>query len=378
MNRPRIAILSSQDTRSRAAWSGTPYYMAQALQRHCGDVVHLGPARSLVELAGKVRNRASTLLLGRPTPYHHAASLARDYARTFERRLSRIGPVDAIFAPAASTEIALLETRVPIIYTSDTTFALACDYHPGFSNLTEEYRAGGNAIELGALQRAAAITYPTEWAARSARETYGVDPARITVIPYGANLDVVPDATAARSPRRRDGCDILFLGVNWERKGGPVAFDAVRALRTRGMDATLTVCGCIPPVEYRADWVRVVPRLDKGDPAQQAALSRLLRDAHFLALPTRNDCYGIVFCEAAAHGTPSVGPDTGGVSGAIAEGRSGYLLPAGAGGDAYADVIEATLRDTERYDRLVRSSRQHYDEVVNWDAWGRRVASLVG
>ena len=377
MTRPRIAILSSDDTRSRATTSGTPYYMTQALQRHCGEVVHLGPVVSSVALWGKLRNRATRALFGKSTAWHHTASLARDYARHFARRLRDAGPFDLIFAPLASTEIAMLGTDLPIIYTSDATFQLACDYHPGFTGLPDAYRAGGNAIERAALHRAAAVTYPTEWAARSAREFYGVDPDRISVVPWGANLDEVPDRDTALSARRTDRCALLFLGVNWERKGGPIAFEAVAELRRRGVNAHLTVCGCVPPEPFRADWLRVIPRLDKEIPAARVELSRMLLEAHFLILPTRNDMYGIAFVEAAAHGTPSIAPDTGGVGGAVADGISGRLLPAGADATAYADALESLIRDEAAYERLRASSREHYERCANWDRWAMEVATIA-
>ena len=377
MSRPRIAILSADDTRSRNAWSGTPFYMAGALQAHCGDVVHLGPAFSAVELAARVWNRMSRSLLGRATPWQHAPGVARDYARTFRRRLRAAGQVDVIFAPAAATQLAMLETDIPVVYTSDATFELMRDYYPGFTGFGESYAAGGNEIEGRALRMSKAVIYPSEWAARSARKFYGVDPSRIHVVPYGANLDVVPDRDAVRRAKTSDRCSVLLLGVDWERKGGPIAYEAVHGLRERGIDATLTVCGCTPPEAFRAPWLRVVPRLDKSDPAQQRELSRLLLEANFLLLPARQECYGIVFCEASAHGTPSIAADTGGIGGAVARGRSGVLLPRDAGAGQYAATIASLFADRERYRGLVESSRAHYEDCVNWDRWGKRVGGII-
>jgi hypothetical protein len=54
--RPRIGVLTSQDARDPVPVSGTPYHMARALARHAGDIVHLGPVRSVVRTAGRVRN----------------------------------------------------------------------------------------------------------------------------------------------------------------------------------------------------------------------------------------------------------------------------------------------------------------------------------
>lgn len=376
MVRPRIAIISAEDTRSRLVLSGTPYYMARALQQHCGDVVHLGPATAPIELLAKVRNRVARTLLGRAAPYQHAPGVARRHAGIFRKRLAAAGRIDVIFAPMASTEIAELETDLPIVYTSDATFALMRDYYPGFSRLGEVYAAGGNAIEHAALHRSAAAVFPSEWAARSARESYGLDPERIQVVPYGANLDEIPDRASVLAAKR-DACALLFLGLDWERKGGAIAFAATHRLRERGIEATLTVCGCVPPAEYRAPWLRVVPRLDKTVAADRRALSRLLLEATFLILPTRQECYGVVFCEAAAHGTPSIATRTGGTGAAVADGRSGVLLPPEADADSYAGAIASIVSDGAAYASLVAASRAHYEGCVNWDVWGRRMAAIL-
>jgi hypothetical protein len=45
--RLKIAYLSPEDPHSKRSWSGITYYMAQALQMHCGDVYYLGPISSI-------------------------------------------------------------------------------------------------------------------------------------------------------------------------------------------------------------------------------------------------------------------------------------------------------------------------------------------
>jgi glycosyltransferase involved in cell wall biosynthesis len=206
---------------------------------------------------------------------------------------------------------------------------------------------------------------------------YGVDEAKVRVLPYGANLERVPAREDALAPKPEGPLTLLWLGVDWERKGGPIALETVRLLRAGGTDARLVVVGCVPPGGADAEAVRVLPRLDKGVPAQAAELERLLRESHFLFLPTRADCYGIVFCEASAYGTPSIATDTGGVPGAVHEGRNGHLLPLGADAGAYTSLIREIWDEPARYHALCASSRALYDERLNWDAWGKEVGRMM-
>lgn len=60
----RIAYLTFRDAQDRRTWSGTYYYMAQALQKNCGEVTYIGPLDASTEkLVGRIVNRGSKILL---------------------------------------------------------------------------------------------------------------------------------------------------------------------------------------------------------------------------------------------------------------------------------------------------------------------------
>lgn len=375
--RPRIGVLTSQDARDPTPLSGTPYHMARALERHAGDVVHLGPVRSVVRFAGRVRSRISRTLLNRQYDFVHSRLLAQEYAWRFGPRLRG---VDVIFAPFGSTQIALLDTDLPVVYASDTTFALMRDQYPTFTGLSATNAGHADEIERLALSRAAVFTTASEWAAESARRDYGVPADRIHVIPYGANLDAPPAdvvAAARQAVLADDRCRLLFIGVDWEWKGGSIAHDTLLALRALGVDAELTVVGCEPPPELDRTHLRVLPRLDKRVAEDRERLRHLLLRAHFLIHPTRFDCFGIAVCEASAHGVPALVSETGGVTGALTDGVNGALLPFDAGGADFAARIVALRSDPVAYAALMRSSRKLFDSRLNWDHWGRQLAEIV-
>ncbi len=372
---PKIAFLTSGDAASKKLWSGTSYYMARALEKHVGPVSSLGPVEPQERLVGKFLNRAARLA-GKRFDYTHSIFMAKAYARAFAQRLAGEN-CDLIFAPAASTEIALLETKTPIVYTSDATFSRMVDYYPGFSNLLKTSIHQGHAIEHSAVSKAALLVYPTDWAARSAIQDYGADPAKVFVAPYGANLDEIPTREKVLERKKSGRCRLLFLGVNWERKGGPIAFETLLQLERKDLPAELTICGCTPPGSFSHKAMTVIPFLDKNDSQQNEWLTRLFWEADFLLLPTRYECYGVVFCEAAAFGLPVITTDTGGVSGVVRNGENGYMLPYEAGGANYARLIAEIYADDNRYYELVRKGRKAFGERLNWDAWAQSLKRLL-
>jgi glycosyltransferase involved in cell wall biosynthesis len=373
-----IAFLTSEDPRDRRSFSGTHYYMAKALAQYCGKVTLLGPVNPYQIFLGKVLNKVSRLLFNTAYIYEFNVSLARKYARIFQKKLSA-GQFDVIFASRATAEIAFLEAGPPIVFLHDSTVALRVRHfsiigqHPHFS--PRAWREA-NLLESLAISKSRLAVYSSQWAARSAIQDYHADPGKVHVIPFGANLDETPSREAILAKKQADRCRMLFLGVEWDRKGGDIAFETLAQLDELKLPAQLTVCGCVPPKKYTHQNLKVIPFLNKNIPAQRAQLHELLLASDFLLLPTRADSFGIVFCEAAAYGLPAITADTGGVPEVVKSGENGYVLPHGAVAADYARVIYEIFSEKKRYDELASRSRAAYEDRLNWDAWGRKVRQL--
>ncbi len=377
----KIGIVQRDDTRSILSSSGTIYSMGKALERHVGEVVHLGPSATLrskvLIKAGQVVNKLSEPLLKRRLSPIHQRTLATHAAEIFSKRIQRSG-CDVLYAPFASVEIAALDTPLPILYHTDMTWDQGVDYYPIYSGLFDFAREQGEAIQRSALEKAAVTIFPSQWAARSATEHYGIDPKKVSVVPYGANFsfEELPSAAEALSHNLSRGVNLLWIGVDWERKGGQAACDCLDALVAKGVDARLTICGCTPPTAYNSERISVVPFLNKHKLEELHALSQLYLNANFFLFPTFGEAAAIVLCEASAHGLPSIVRNTGGLASVVTDGVNGYLLPETAMGQEFAEKIFEILNDGDRYSRLVRGSRQAYEERLNWDAWGRAVQPL--
>ncbi len=358
------------------SWSGTVYYIAQALQKHCGEVSYFKPVlpcrrQKKIE---RITIRSTQFLLKKQ--YTCDFFLASSYAKAGARWLANQS-VDLIVAPAGATEIAFLKTDIPIVLVEDATYGQLTGYYPEYSNLLKRSIYERDIIQDRALKKASAVIYSSAWAARSAIEDYGADPAKIHVVPFGANLDEPPAREVVLARAKSERCRLLFLGVDWIRKGGDIAFETLLELEGLGVQAELIVCGCTPPQGVVHERMKIIPFLDKNDESQRKELEQLLMSADFLLVPTRADCTPIVLCEASAFGLPVITTLTGGVPEIVREGENGFLLPYEARGEAYAEVIARVYYDEERYAELVRTSRAAFEERLNWDAWGVAVKHIL-
>jgi glycosyltransferase involved in cell wall biosynthesis len=375
----RVAYLTVNDPHDKKSWSGTEYSMLKSLERHCGEVTAIGPLKMFLRpTIGKIINRVLKTLGGPTHLYTHTTSLSKKLGKMAEERLART-PSDVIFAPAGSVPLAHLKTGTPIVYLSDTTFHLMSNYYHDFSSLSLRNASMANEIERLAILGAQRIIYPSAWAARSAVEDYGADPQKVEVVPFGANFDAdaAPTREEALSVPDRSVCRLLFVGTSWQRKGGPIALEALAALEKLGIRAELSVVGCRPPEEQITKNVRVVPFLDKNDPLQLKQLRAIYHQSHFFILPTRAECFSIALCEAGAFGLPVLATHTGGLPELVREGANGFLFPVEARGDAYAAVLRDVFTDTARYEALRKTSRQEFEERLNWDTWGYRVSGIL-
>lgn len=133
------------------------------------------------------------------------------------------------------------------------------------------------------------------------------------------------------SPRRAAEYPDAFHRRDWKRKGGELALRTLDALGRKGIDASLTIVGCEPPVGVSGrKSVTVVPEAPDLVPHYC--------QSNVFLLPTRAECSAIVYCEASAFGLPIFTTDTRGVGDYVENGVNGFRLGLHASGEDCADL----------------------------------------
>jgi len=368
----KVAFLTLEDPLDNLSWSGIYFRMFDSLKNEFDEVVPLGPVKLPKTIIRILRLCEILTLRFFKKTYLKDRSLLYSVACAFIiKRKLRNKNFDAIFAPTSSPLIAHLKTNVPIFNYSDATSHLMVNYYEYFSNLSNFSLKESNNIEKNAILKSCASIFASDWAARDAIATYHSKIENTFVIKMGANIKTVPREIFLEKKLSQKTCNLLFLGVDWERKGGDIAFKTLELLLDQGFDAHLIVCGCIPPVKHPG--MTVYPFLNKNLESDYEIFTQLLEDAHFLFLPTRAECAGIVYCEAAANGIPSITTDTGGVSSYVINSLTGYTLPLSATAEAYAEIIKTAFNNKELYTKLSQQSRKQYFNDLNWEVWAEKV-----
>ena len=295
------------------------------------------------------------------------------YAFFFKLKL-KINKFDLIFVPVGSTQIAFLNTELPIYYYGDTSFSQINGYYPEFSNLISFSNWESEYIENKSLNKTHVRIYASEWAANHVINHYKMPKDKTFVVPFGANInDHIPIFNSAKL--KDPICRLLFLGVDWKRKGGDIAYDTLVHLNNKGIETELTVVGCTPPVEHPK--MLIIPFLNKNNTSDYQKFSLIFKQTHFLLMPTRAECAGIIYGEASAFYVPSLATNTGGVSSVIENGVNGFMLDFEAKAESYSAIIEKYFLDKDRYRTFALNAHKKYKNELNWEHWAKKIINII-
>ena len=292
-----------------------------------------------------------------------------------EEKLDRIRP-DVILT-THTYYLSEVRTKLPIVVYCDSNFASLLDFYPYYFDLPAKTIRQGHAWEKADLQRADRILYACDWAKQFAIREYAIDPGKIEVIPFGANIECdrsAEDIEDYISRRPKDGCKLLFIGKVWERKGGDIAVRVAEELNKAGLPTTLTLMGSQPPEDKPLpDFVSKLGFINKDDPEGLKKFNDAIGESHFLVLPTRAEAFGIVFGEAASFGVPSLAAATGGTTTAVQNGANGQTFPLDASPKEYADYILDKFKDYTVYQDLGLKAFLDFQTRTNWGVSGKRI-----
>jgi glycosyltransferase involved in cell wall biosynthesis len=231
------------------------------------------------------------------------------------------GPLDACFLHTQT--IALfsggLMKRVPVLLSLDATprnlDQLAGSYeHRVGSRPAEAFK---RVLHRRIVRRAARFTTWSRWAKESLVADYGADPALVTVAHPGTQISIYADPATKPERRAATPLRVLFVGADFERKGGDLLLEAARRLSGRIELDVVTKSDVAPEPHVH---------VHRGLSPHSAPLLDLYRTADVFALPTRGDCLAVVMGEAMAAALPIITTDVGAHREAVADGESGFIV----------------------------------------------------
>ncbi len=218
--------------------------------------------------------------------------------------------------------------------------------------------------EEESLRKASMVFTMGSHAARSLVEQYGLAQEKVMCVNAGCNVPS-PDRV---DPHRFERQNVLFVGVDWQRKGGPQLIKAFTEARKRYPGATLTIVGCSPKISLPG--VEVVGRVPQGD------VPKYLSQASCFCMVSRREPFGIAYIEAMRAGLPVIASDLGAAPDFVIEGETGYRVDPD-DTDALADRLGELLSNPKRCYSMGHRGRALVQSRYTWERTQRKMWAAI-
>ncbi len=206
-----------------------------------------------------------------------------------------------------------------------------------------------------------------------ARE-FGVDPARIEVVPLGVQPEVFAPTGVARVPGRL----VAMASADTPLKGTATLLEALAKLRTE-RDVHLVV---VARPTAGGPTERLVADLGLADSVtfvhglSTERLAELMGSAQVACVPSLYEGFSLPTLEAMSCGTPLVVSDAGAIPEVVGEpGQCADVVPAG-DVDALTTALRDLLDDPQRRERMGAAGRRRAVTAFSWEAVARGTVAV--
>lgn len=279
--------------------------------------------------------------------------------------------VDALVVNTQSAGLCLAELagEIPILTALDATFRQLAD-SPWFapnrlSRWLQPLTLSGLLRRERRLFAASSRLLPwSESPAESLRTDYGISGDRISVLPPSVALP----AAADKAPHSGSKPQILFLGGDFARKGGPLLLDVFRQHFRNVAELHLVTQTEIAP----EPGVFVHRGVQAGSPEWR----RRWQEAGLFVFPSRLETFGIVLLEALAFGVPVIASAAGAARSILGHGQFGAVLDS-PGPDSLRAAIAAALDAPATSARKAAAGHASFRERFELQRNTARLAALL-
>ena len=216
----------------------------------------------------------------------------------------------------------------------------------------------------------------SEYVRQSFIKNFDVPPERIVAIGGGVNFDTFPEPPRGKN---YDSKEVLFVGIEFARKGGWQLLDAFRIVRETHPTAVLHIVGprtlTIPPAV--SGGVVFHGFLDRSTPEGAQKFLDLVQRASLFVMPSLYEPYGLANLEALAYGLPSVVTNAWALKETTIPGETGELVECG-NVEHLAATLTRLLRDPEALRAMGEKGVSVVRERYTWDrVVDRLIAALT-
>jgi len=245
---------------------------------------------------------------------------------------------------------------VPYVLTMDNTRVDRARYWPA-EGMSDHQRKHWMQLEKDVYQNAKFLFPWSEDTRQTLIESYDVDPDKVISTGAGANfLDPELQKTDYTSQTA------LFVGSDFERKGGYTLLKSWELVHKALPDATLQIVGPKTPLAPEQAGVEWLGRI-----SDREYLRSIFKQSTVFVLPSFFEPWGNVFLEALGLGIPCIGPNRFGPKDMILHNQNGFHVEPG-NVEMLADQLITLLSDPDKAQAFGKTAWQRAKNEYSWDA----------
>lgn len=218
--------------------------------------------------------------------------------------------------------------------------------------------------EYGIFRDASCIFTFGNFITNSLITQYSIPKEKVFTVYAGSNVK----SENIINPEKYYNKNILFVGVEWERKGGPMLLKIFQRVLQRFPDASLSIAGCNPKVGN-------IPNCEVLGKIPMEKLSERYNLASVFFLPTLREPFGIVFVEAMNYRLPIVANDIGCIPEIVRNDFNGYLINNNI--DEYTNVICHLLSNPLKCQEMGNNGYGIAQSKLNWSSVGKSIKEII-
>lgn len=213
-------------------------------------------------------------------------------------------------------------------------------------------------LEEDIYEHAACIFTRSTNITRTLIKDYAIPPEKVLCAGAGTNVPLEKLCKIPITLDRYKSQRVIFIGCDWDRKGGPELVEAFHKVVKVHRNTRLIIVGCTPEIDEPFAEVIGSVSLDE--------VLGYLADSSIFCMPTKIEPFGIVFIEALASGLPVVALNLGSAPDFVINGKTGALVEYG-DIDGLAHALINLLDDPEKCRQYGENGRKLVQEKYNWE-----------
>lgn len=284
--------------------------------------------------------------------------------------------IDFVIQNGSKHGVCKKEPIVPYVVYTDGTMVIGERGYPLYRLWPSEVeKAARIKLETKLYQNASLVLTRSENTRMSVIDDYGIDENKVTNVYAGVNFKEIPSKLEKDYGKKT----ILFVGKDFDRKGGPTLIKAFKEVKKEVKDAKLIIVS-EPNLNFPSrihtlfDFFGInisKPKINLPDlvitgriPHEE--LIPLYTDASIFVMPSIQENLGLVFFEAMAYKNPCIGTTVDAMPEIIGDGRTGFLVPPN-DHRKLADKIILLLEDENLIKCMGEASRERVEKCFTWD-----------